>query len=58
MPNTIKTVALADAMFSIDTPDFQGVKSYPNVMSWGARTTCVWGGGGSPRFRFSACSKK
>ena len=34
MPSSVKTVALADAMFSIDTPNFQGVRAFPQKMSW------------------------
>ena len=30
----IKVAALADAMFSIDTPDVQGVPVYPRLMNW------------------------
>ena len=34
MPPSVKTVALADAMFSIATPDFEGVRAEPQMMSW------------------------
>ena len=34
MPKTVKTVALADAMFSIDTPDVHGAFSAPERFSW------------------------
>eukprot|EP01048_Picozoa_sp_COSAG05_P025316 COSAG05_NODE_6387_length_969_cov_1.270115_1_plen_219_part_00 len=34
MPKTVKTVALADAMFSIDTPNAHGSFSAPELFSW------------------------
>jgi hypothetical protein len=34
MPETIKTVALADAMFSIDTPNAQGSMLAPEQFGW------------------------
>lgn len=34
MPPSVTTVALADAMFSIDTADAQGVPVFPRLMSW------------------------
>jgi hypothetical protein len=34
MPRTVKVVALADAMFSIDTPDAQGSLAAPERFAW------------------------
>eukprot|EP00040_Diaphanoeca_grandis_P010394 m.53174 g.53174 ORF g.53174 m.53174 type:complete len:412 (-) comp21719_c0_seq1:72-1307(-) len=34
MPSTVKTVALADAMYSIDTVDVAGYPVFPDLMSW------------------------
>jgi hypothetical protein len=34
MPASVKTVAMADAMFSIDTTDFHGDPVFPDIMAW------------------------
>lgn len=35
MPSTVKTLALADAMFSVDHNSFDGQPLYPERMQWG-----------------------
>ena len=35
MPKTVKTLALADAMFSVESPTFSGAPGYPARMQWG-----------------------
>lgn len=34
MPASVKTVAMADAMFSIDTADFHGERVEPDMLAW------------------------
>ena len=44
MPTTVKTLGIADAMYSLDVPGFKNTSAFPHTMQWGHE---AWNSSGS-----------